>query len=66
MTQLFGGGKSVAATPTKPEEPKPERMPTDLDPLIMAAKMRTFDKAQARTGRASTILTDALKYTTNT
>lgn len=62
-----GGGKSVAPQPaaTTPVEPEPERMPTPLDPLILAAKQRTFEEARKRTGRESTILTDTLRYRTD-
>jgi hypothetical protein len=42
-----------------PPPPKPVRMPAALDPEVEAAGMRTREKALARRGRLSTMLTDS-------
>lgn len=56
MASLFSG-------PKLPPPPKPVRMPTETDPEIQAASMRTRARALARSGRLSTILTDQTRDT---
>lgn len=51
------------APPTPPPAPKVTRMPAETDPSIVQAAQRTRKAALARTGRQSTILTDALRDT---
>lgn len=49
---MFGG------SPKMPSLPKPVRMPTEMDPDIIAAGARERETALKRKGRLSTILTD--------
>lgn len=48
----------------KPEKPRPVRMPTEMDPDVLAASQRTRQAAAQRRGRLSTILTDQTRATT--
>lgn len=53
LKNIFGGGDS---TP----QPKPVTpMPDDQDPSVLAARKRQYEMASTRSGRASTILSDA-------
>ncbi len=54
MTTLFGKRPKI-------EKPKVVRMPNQNDPEILAAGDRAKRAARSRTGRQSTILTDALR-----
>jgi len=56
MASLFRG-------PKMPDAPKPTRMPSQMDPEILAAGQRTRAEALRRKGRLSTILTDILRDT---
>lgn len=55
-----------------PKQPKPQeisvprtvRMPTEQDPNVLAAAQRTREAALRRSGRLSTIMTDATQRTT--
>lgn len=49
---LFGGGSSPQPPPPKPVTP----MPDMDDPAVLLAKKRAQADAQARSGRASTLL----------
>ena len=42
------------------EKPKPIRMPVETDPEVLAAGQRTRKNALSRSGRLSTIMTDAV------
>jgi hypothetical protein len=56
MGKLFGGGGSTTTTTT----PTPEtRMPDEEDPSIKEARRKAAVDAQARSGRAATVLTSA-------
>ena len=51
--------EAIFSGPKKPPPvPAPQPMPDLLDPAVLAARRRTLDAAMARTGRASTNLTD--------
>ena len=52
--------------PKMPDPPAPTRMPTAMDPDVLAAGARTREAALNRKGRQSTILTDALSRTAGT
>lgn len=52
-----GGGQTAS-------RPKPVRMPTATDPDIIAARRRATEDAAKRTGRQSTVLSDALRSVT--
>lgn len=56
MSALF----STPKMPDPPPLPKPVRMPTESDPSIVEAGLRTRRAALQRSGRLSTILTDNL------
>lgn len=43
----------------KPQKPRAD-MPSEDDPNVIAARRRPYEAAQASSGRASTILSDAL------
>ena len=60
MGGLFGGGSPVvsAITPTGLPKLRPQRMPTENDPAVLAAAQRTRENALRRRGRLSTIMTD--------
>jgi hypothetical protein len=51
-------------SPKLPPPPKPVRMPTEMDPEIQAAAQRARAGAMRRSGRMSTIMTDATQETT--
>lgn len=51
MSHLFGGSKTPKPTPVTP-------MPDTEDPAIKEAQRKAAAAAQARSGRASTILTN--------
>ena len=53
MAGLFGGKVKT------PPPPKPVRQPVETDPEVRAAAMRTRESALRRSGRLSTMLTDA-------
>lgn len=56
MSSLFSSPKM----PDMPAAPKPVRMPTETDPNIVEAGLRTRRSAMQRSGRLSTILSDNL------
>lgn len=57
MGKLFGGGSSSPA-PAPPPAPTPvTRMPDTEDPSVKDAQRRASVAAQARSGRAATVLT---------
>ena len=65
----MGGRKSTQAATTAaevvtPADPVVTRMATEADPVVRAAGQRALDAARKRTGRTSTILTDALSRLT--
>lgn len=56
MGKLFGGGSSPAPAP--PPAPTPvTRLPDTEDPSVKDAQRRASVAAQARSGRAATVLT---------
>ena len=57
MAGLFG------KAPPPPPPPKKVRMPNETDPAIQAAAERQKAAAMQRSGRMSTILTDATRAT---
>ncbi len=60
MGGLFGGDVKT------PPPPKPQRMPNETDPDVLAAAQRTRQAALQRRGRLSTILTDQTRETAGT
>lgn len=46
---------------SSPSPPATTRLPTQTDPALRAAQQRAQQAAQNRTGRSSTILSDALR-----
>lgn len=63
MTNMFKP-KMPAAPPPLPE-PRPTRLPSDIDPVVQDAAKRTRASAMRRSGRRSTILTQGLGDDTN-
>lgn len=55
---LFGASKKVPAAPQLPEPIKPETMPTPDDEAAQMARKRKVAEISARSGRASTMLSD--------
>jgi len=58
MSGLFGGGGS------RPETPKPVRMPVNNNLAAQAAARRATMAASSRGGRSSTFLSDAIRSAT--
>lgn len=58
MAGLFGG------TPASPPAPKPTRMPVQDNAALAAARRRAEAASRRRSGRLSTVLTDALRSIT--
>jgi hypothetical protein len=58
MTNMF---KPKMPAPQALPEPKVVRMPTEMDPSVLAAATRTREAAMKRRGRMSTIMTDSLQ-----
>lgn len=57
MSGLFSKPNVMPATPAPAA--RPIRMPNENDPMMMEAAKRTREAAMRRTGRMSTMLTDA-------
>lgn len=57
MGSIMGGAKPAPVTPIPPP-PEPAPMPVKDDDAAKRARKRTVAKAQGRSGRASTVLTD--------
>lgn len=55
-------GTLFSGPPTPPQPPAPTPMPDLQDPAILAAQKLASTAAQARSGRASTILTQGDSY----
>lgn len=60
MARMFGGGGRPVVQP----KAKPVRMPVQNNATLAAANARQVAAASNRTGRSSTILTDALRSIT--
>jgi len=59
MTTIFGSGP---AQPAAPEAPKPPpTMPDNQSPAVLEAARKARQEAEARAGRSSTILSQAMK-----
>ncbi len=58
MSGLFGGGN------TAPAQKPPTPMPDEADPAVQAARRRQYELAVARSGRASTQLSDEFSNST--
>jgi len=52
------GAKKLLTPPKMPTMPEPTVMPTTNDEQVKAAKRRQIAEMQARSGRASTMLSD--------
>jgi hypothetical protein len=61
ITKLFGGGSSVSI----PKASDPTPLADLQDPAILARKRRVTEESAARSGRASTVLTQNGDYSGN-